>query len=153
MKHLIKIFFSIMLFALSSFTLADGISIENTYVREVPPGQMTSAFFMILKNDSDKNIALIKASSDVAKNVEIHEHIHEDGMMKMRQIEKVILNAKSTTKLKPGGYHIMLIGLTRKIKAGDIIAITLEFDNGDKKEIKVEVKKIMAGMMDAMSSD
>lgn len=145
-KKLTKILL-ISLFLFSGLASAKGISVDSPYVREVPPGQMTSASFLILKNDSAKNIALIKASSDVAKNVELHEHVHEGGMMKMRQVKQIDVAANSATSLKPGGYHIMLIGLTRKIKAGDRVNINLEFDNGDKKTIKAEVKKIMQGMM------
>lgn len=137
----------VLLMLSSSLVFADSISVENPYVREVPPGQLNSASFMILNNSSNKDIALIKASSDVAANVEIHEHINQDGMKKMRQVKQIDVKANDTTLLKPGGYHVMLIGLTRKIKAGDIIDITLEFDNGEKKAIKAEVKKIMAGMM------
>ena len=123
------------------------MSVENPYVREVPPGQITSASFLTIKNASDKEVALIKATSDVAKNVELHEHVHKDGMMQMRQVPKIVIPANGETILKPGGYHIMLIGLTRKIKAGDMVDINLEFDNGDKTAIKAEVKKIMQGMM------
>lgn len=123
------------------------MSVDNPYVREVPPGQMTSASFLTIKNASDKEVALIKATSDVAKNVELHEHVHKDGMMQMRQVPKIVIPANGETILKPGGYHIMLIGLTRKIKAGDMVDINLEFDNGDKTAIKAEVKKIMQGMM------
>ncbi len=146
MNTLIKTFFSITLFLYAGSGFAKGMSVDNPYVREVPPGQMTSATFLTIKNDSDKDVALIKANSDVAKHVELHEHVHDNGMMKMRQVPKIIIPAKGETVLKPGGYHIMLIGLNRKIKAGDIVDLTLEFDNGDKKPIKAEVKKIMQGM-------
>ncbi len=147
MKQLNKLVFALCLFLVTSLSFAKGMSVDDPYVREVPPGQMTSASFLILKNTNDKEVALIKATSDVAKNVELHEHVHENGMMKMRQVPKIVIPANGETILKPGGYHIMLIGLTRKIKAGDIINIDLEFDNGDKQSIKAEVKKIMQGMM------
>ena len=123
------------------------MSIDEPYVREVPPGQQISASFMTLKNDTDAEIALIKASSDVAKTVELHEHVHEGGMMKMRQVPKITVPAKGSTVLKPGGYHIMLIGLQRKIKAGDKIELALEFDNGTIETVTSTVKKIMMGKM------
>ncbi|MCK5904507.1 MAG: copper chaperone PCu(A)C, partial [Gammaproteobacteria bacterium] len=150
MKQFTKIVLMLSLFVVTGLSFAKGISVDDPYVREVPPGQMTSASFLILKNTNDKETALIKATSDVAKNVELHEHVHDNGMMKMRQVAKIVIPANGETILKPGGYHIMLIGLTRKIKAGDIIDINLEFDNGDKQSIKAEVKKIMQGMMKDM---
>jgi copper(I)-binding protein len=150
MKRLFQLIMSLLILSSMGSTYAKGISVDNPYVREVPPGQMTSASFLLLKNDNNKEISLIKASSDVAKNVELHEHVHNNGMMQMRQVPKIVIPANSTQELKPGGYHIMLIGLTRKIKAGDKININLEFDNGDKKTITATVKKIMQGMMKPM---
>jgi hypothetical protein len=133
---------------------AKGISVDNPYVREVPPGQITSASFLLLKNDNNKEVALIKATSDVAKHVELHEHVHSDGMMKMRQVPKIVIPANGTLELKPGGYHIMLIGLTRKIKSGDKVVINLEFDNGDKETTTATVKNVMKGMkMGGMKHD
>jgi len=145
-----NLLFSACLLLLANLSFAKGVSVDEPYVREVPPGQMISATFMTLKNDTDKDIALIKASSDVAKNVELHEHVHEGGMMKMRQVPKIIIPAHGITELKPGGYHIMLIGLQRKIKSGDKVTLNLEFDNGNKETITATVKKVMMGMMKGM---
>ena len=150
MKSFTQISLTIVLLLSMGLAFAKGISANDPYVREVPPGQTNSATFLTLKNDSDKEIALIKASSDVAKNVELHEHAHVNGMMQMRQVKKIIIPANSVTELKPGGYHIMLIGLTRKIKSGDIIDLNLEFDDGSKQAIKATVKKVMQGMMGKM---
>ena len=155
MKKLSQLLLTAGLVLTTGLSFAKGMSIDSPYVREVPPGQMTSASFLTLKNDRDKEVALIKAVSDVAKNVELHEHVHNNGMMEMRQVAKISVPANGETVLKPGGYHIMLIGLTRKIKDGDMIDISLEFDDGSKQDIKAEVKKIMAGMkkMKGMKKD
>jgi copper(I)-binding protein len=147
MKLINKIAFTLILLTLSALTFAKGIAVDDPYVRAIPPGQTISAAFLTLVNGSDKGIDLVKATSDSAKNVELHEHVHEDGMMKMRQVPKINVAAKSKTELKPGGYHIMLIGLVKSIKPKDIITINLEFSDGSKQEIKAEVRKIMMGMM------
>lgn len=152
MKQLTQFLLTAIILMATSLSFADGVSVEDPYIREVPPGVPTSASFLILKNSSDKEVALIKASSDVAKNVELHEHVHKDGMMEMRQVQKISIPANGTTELKPGGYHIMLIGLTRKIKSGDVIDLSLEFNDGSKQTIKAEVKKIMMGMMKKKSA-
>ncbi len=141
-----KLLLTVGLIVITGLSFAKDISVDSPYVREVPPGQMTSASFLTLTNSTDKEISLIKVTSDVAKNIELHEHIHEDGMMSMRQVTKVLIPANGKITLKPGGFHIMLIGLTRKIKAGDIIDLGLEFDNKEKQTIKAEVKKIIQGM-------
>jgi copper(I)-binding protein len=147
MKAVIRISLTLALVVFSGLTFAKGVAVDDPYVRAIPPGQKISASFMTLINDSDKSIDLIKASSDSAKNVELHEHVHEDGMMKMRQVAKISVAANSKTELKPGGYHIMLIGLLKNIQPKDIITINLEFSDGSKQQIKAEVRKIMMGMM------
>ena len=144
---MIKIACALTLLILSPLSFAKGVVVDDPYARAIPPGQTISAAFMTLVNGSDKNIDLVKASSDSAKNVELHEHIHEDGMMKMRQVPKISIAANGKTELKPGGYHIMLIDLVKHIKPQDIVTINLEFSDGSKQEIKADVRKIMMGMM------
>lgn len=131
---------------ISALTDSNIINIKNAYVREVPPGMPTSASFLTLQNVSDSEISLTKVTGNIAKNIELHEHTHKNGMMEMRQVDKISIPANSSVELKPGGYHIMLIGLTKKIKSGDKVKLTLEFSNDTKKEITVEVKNIMQGM-------
>jgi copper(I)-binding protein len=146
MKDLSHIILSLTLVLSSSLSFAKELSISAPYVREVPPGLMTSASFLTISNNTDHDISLLKVSSDVAKHVELHEHTHKNGMMEMRQVDEIKIPAHGETVLKPGGYHIMLIGLTRKIKAGDLVDLTLEFNNDKQQTIKAEVKKIMQGM-------
>ena len=143
---LLKTLFVLSLVFISSLSFAKDIDVVSPYIREVPPGVTTSAAFLTLKNNTDKASSLVKVSSYAAKNIELHEHTHKDGMMEMRQVEKIIIPAQGETTLKPGGYHIMLIALTRKIKSGDKVTLELEFDNGDKQQIEAEVKRIMQGM-------
>ena len=137
--------FSGILFAA---TAAENMMIVDPYVRAVPPGQTVSACFMQLKNNSSMAHAIVKASSDVAKVVELHTHTHENGMMMMRQVEKMDIPANGETTLQPGGLHIMLIGLHNELKLDQKVSITLEFEDGSKKQIEAPVRKIMMkGMM------
>ena len=147
MKSIIQSVLTLAFLLFSSLTFAKGVMVDDPYVRAIPPGLTISAAFMVLINESDKAIDLIKATSASAKNVELHEHVHEDGMMKMRQVSKITVAANGSTALKPGGYHIMLIGLVKHIQPNDIVTINLEFNDGSKQVIKADVKKIMMGMM------
>ena len=131
---------------LSGVVAADAISVIDPYVRAMPPGQEITGAFLSLKNDSDSDRSLVRAESDAAKSVELHEHVQKDGMMKMRKVEKIDIAKGSTTALKPGGLHIMLIDLTRELKVGDIVDIKLIFDDGSEQIAKAPVKKILAGM-------
>ena len=147
MKLIIQPLLACILLLSSNLLFAQDISVDSPYVRAIPPGQTISAAFMTLKNSSKADISLVKASSDIAEHVELHEHVHEDGMMKMRKVPQITIAASSEAHLKPGGYHIMLIGLKQAIKPSDVIDINLEFSDGSQQAIKAEVKKIAMGMM------
>lgn len=120
-----------LLFSLSA--LANTITIEDGYVRMLPPSAPNTAAFMKLINPSDKEETLIKASSSYAKVVELHTHMMSEGMMKMREVEKIELKPNSTTHLKKGGLHIMLIDLQKKLKVGDKVDLELQFSSHKQK--------------------
>lgn len=139
---------------LSSFTVlanqADDIQVENPFAREVPPGAMASGSFMTLKNTSFDDVKLVSASSTVAKKVELHTHIHENGVMKMREVPSIEILAQGETQLKPGGLHIMLINLNQNIKAGDQVTVELKFEDGSQKTVEMPVKSVMGMGMKKM---
>jgi periplasmic copper chaperone A len=136
---------SLVLFA-TSILFASNIEVKDAYVRATPPGLPNSAAFMTIKNAGDKNIAVLKASSDVSKVVELHTHSMKDGVMKMHPVPKIDVAAKSETVLKPGGFHVMFIGLKKPLKVGENVTFTLEFSNGETQTITAPVKTVMGGM-------
>jgi len=138
--------FAATLFA-SAALFAQSISVYDEYVREVPPNMPNSAAFMSLMNGSDQAVSLVSAVSDAAKSVELHEHANVDGMMQMRQIPSIEIPANGSTDLRPGGLHVMLIGLTKPLKEGENVAITLNFSNGESVTLNAPVMKVSAGMM------
>jgi len=87
------------------------------------------AVYMQLHNHTSTDDALVGASSDVADAVEVHLSQMNNGVMEMIPQEKIDLPADGEIELKPGSYHIMLIGLKKDLKAGDEIAVTLHFQN------------------------
>lgn len=122
------------------------IEIEGAYARASIPNVPNSAAFFVIKNNSDKDIAITSANSDIAEKNELHTHIKENKMMKMMKIEKLVVPAKSSLELKSGGDHVMLMGLKKELKAGDEISLELSFSDGDKKSIKVPVKDLASTM-------
>lgn len=126
---------------------ADHINIENPFAREVPPGAPASASFMTLKNNSDEQIDIVAAHSDVAKVVELHTHTNDNGVMRMRKIPQIEIPANGTTELKPGGLHIMLIGPHNPIKVGQTVTVELEFKDGSRKTVDMPVKSFKKMMM------
>ena len=119
------------------------VEIDGAYARASIPNVPNSTAFFVIKNNSDKDIAITSANSDVAEKNELHTHIKENEMMK---IEKLVVPAKSSLELKSGGDHVMLMGLKKELKAGDEINLELSFSDGDKKSIKVPVKDLASTM-------
>lgn len=105
-------------------------------------GGATSAVYMTLNNPSTAGDRLISAQTDVAHSVEIHETRMEGDVMRMQQVEDGIETpAGGQVELKPGGLHIMLIGLTRDLNVGDTFPVTLKFASGATLTVEAEVRQ------------
>ena len=122
------------------------VEIDGAYARASIPNVPNSAAFFVIKNNSDKDIAITSANSDIAEKNELHTHIKENQMLKMMKIEKLVVPAKSSLELKSGSDHVMLMGLKKELKVGDEINLELSFSDGDKKSIKVPVKDLASTM-------
>jgi len=122
------------------------IQVSEPYARAVPPNTPASAVFLTLTNHSDMEQQLVSASSDVANVVELHTHVKKDGMMQMRKIEAISIPANGSTTLKPGGLHIMLIGLKQALEIDRMIPVTLTFKDGSEQALNVPVRKINSMM-------
>jgi hypothetical protein len=125
---------------------AGDISVTDPYALAVPPGQPNSAVFMTLVNNSNENRALVAAETPSAGVVELHTHVHEDGMMKMRKVDTIEIPAGQTVALKPGGLHVMLIGLKEKLEPGQEVHMNLILDKGGKEHIMAPVRAITPPM-------
>jgi copper(I)-binding protein len=84
---------------------------------------------------------LLSVESDVAKTIELHETKESSGMMAMSPVPNIPVPANGKAELKPGGFHVMLIGLNRELKAGDKVQLTLNFEKAGKVPVTAEVKE------------
>jgi copper(I)-binding protein len=135
---------TLMSLSLSAVAAAD-IEVKDAWARATVPGQKASGAFMTLT--STKGATLTGASSPVAQFVEIHEMKHEGDVMKMRAVSKVELPAGQAVDLN-GGYHIMLMGLNKELKAGDIVPLTLKVERKGKKDsvsVNADVRALSTG--------
>lgn len=129
---------------------ADAVSVDSPYVRLAPPNAPATGAFMVIKNAGDKDVKVVKADNPVSKVTELHTHLNEGGVMKMRPVPAIEVKAKGETALKPGGLHVMLIDLKAPMKEGDSVPITLTFDDGSSKTVDAKVMKPMAEGMSGM---
>ena len=126
----------------AAFAADAALTVDDPYVRLAPPGAQTTGAFMTIRNAGSMDRKLVKAESPVARMVQLHNHINENGVMKMRQVENIDVKANAKAELKPGSYHIMLIDMNAPLKEGDTVAITLNFDDGSKVSVMAPVRKL-----------
>jgi periplasmic copper chaperone A len=104
-----------------------GIEVHDPWARTALK-EGNGAAYLLLHNHSTEDDALVGVSSEVATAVEIHlSQMKADGTMEMIKQDSIALPADGEVELKPGSYHIMLIGLKQELKAGDEIVLTLHF--------------------------
>lgn len=108
---------------------------------EAAPGGGTSAAYLTISNAGGSADALIGAASDVADTVELHTMTMEGDVMRMSPVEKVDIPANGTVELKPGGLHVMLIGLRRDLVDGEVVKLTLTFQNAGAVEVEAPVRR------------
>jgi hypothetical protein len=108
---------------------AEGTDIEaHDYWARAALKDGNGAAYLLLHNHTGTDDELMGVSSDVATAAEIHlSQMKADGTMEMIKQESIALPADGEVELKPGSYHIMLIGLKQDLKAGDEITLTLHF--------------------------
>jgi periplasmic copper chaperone A len=127
--------------AIAGGRAADLVKVEAPFVRLTPPGQSTTGAFMNLKNADSRDHKLVSAASPAARVVELHEHTHEGGVMRMRPVKEILVKAKGETKLAPGGYHVMMIGLVKPLSDGELVPITLTFEDGSTLKLDAPARK------------
>jgi copper(I)-binding protein len=103
-------------------------------------GHGNGAVYVTLGNSGSQPDALVSASTDAAQMTELHETTRDGNVMKMRPVKTIPVPAGGKTELKPGGYHIMLMGLKHDLKPGEKVAVTLKFEHGGETRIEAPVK-------------
>lgn len=104
-----------------------GIEIKQAWARALPPVVPNGAAYLQLTNMTKKSDILESVTSDIAKHSMLHESYFDDEKVAMRHIDKLTVASKQTVVFKPGGYHIMLMGLKRPLTAGTSFNLTLHF--------------------------
>jgi copper(I)-binding protein len=117
-----------VLIALSACASADPITVQDAWVRASPAMAQAGAAYMIIENHTAEDDQLLSAAADVAATVELHESAESGGMMTMTPVSAILVPANGQAELAPGGLHIMLIGLTRELVAGEEVTLTLTFE-------------------------
>jgi copper(I)-binding protein len=120
------------------------VSVQDAWVRATVPAQQATGAFMRLQAATDSK--LVAASSPVARVVEVHEMTMQNDVMRMRQIPFLALPAGKGVSLDPGGYHLMLLGLKRQAKKGDVIPLSLVIEGKGGRRQTLAVTAVVRGL-------
>ena len=122
------------------------IVIHEPWVRASIGNAPNSAAYMTIEMVGEQPDRLVGGSSPVAGKAELHSHLMEGGVAKMRPVEAVEVAPGAPTVLAPGGLHLMLIGLKEKLEEGATVPLTLVFENAGEVTLDVPIRG-MAGSM------
>lgn len=126
--------------------------IDHPLARATPPNAPVSGGYMTIHNNGAEADRLVGGEAAFAGRVEIHEMKMDGEVMKMRQLSDGLeIPAGGEVELKPGGYHIMFIGLEQQLKQGDKYPVTLVFEKAGSVEVEFNVETIQK--MNEMKDD
>lgn len=132
-----------ILFMLTAFSVtAGGLQVTDPWVRTAPPNAPALAAFMKLENHTGTELSIVDARTSLAvDHVELHRTTMVDGIMKMTPQTAIPVAAHSTTLLKPGSWHIMLISPQKVPLAGESVELTLILSDGSEQKVVAIVRQ------------
>jgi periplasmic copper chaperone A len=116
------------------------LAVFAAWARPTPGTVKNGAVYLEIKAGTDTADKLLSASGAVADNIEIHNHINDNGIMQMRRVDAVEIGEGASTKFVPGGYHIMLLGLKQPLKLGESFKLKLTFEKAGAIDVDVVVR-------------
>jgi copper(I)-binding protein len=121
-----KILAVALLSATPALAQAPSVQVQDAWARATPPRAMSGGIFLTL-TDSGAPDRLIGVSTPAAATAQLHQTVDDRGVMKMNEVPSLDLPPGKPVELKPGGYHIMLMGMKSQLKPGDTFPVTLTF--------------------------
>ncbi len=132
--HTLIPFVAASLLCLASTTAFAQVKVEQAWARPTVPGQQGGGGFLSITSTSADR--LVSGSTPLAERFELHTMAMKGDVMEMRQVDAIELPAGKTVELKPGGLHVMFIGLKQALALGSKVPVTLKFEKAG--EVKVE---------------
>ncbi|SCB36392.1 hypothetical protein GA0061099_1005470 [Bradyrhizobium yuanmingense] len=139
-----------MLLGTSAAVAADDVKtgdlvISQAWSRATPGGAKVAGGYLTIENKGSAADRLVSVSADIAGKAEIHEMAMDNGVMKMRALDKgLAIDPGKSVKLAPGGNHLMLQELKGPFKQGDKVPVTLQFEKAGKVTVALDVQGVGA---------
>jgi hypothetical protein len=137
--------FSFLIFSLLcffSFQLFAQVVIEKPWARATAPGARVAGGYLLIRNQGSAGDRLVSASSPASAKVELHVHINDNGVMKMRQVPGYDVPANGAFELKPGGAHLMFTDIKRPFKEGEKVPVKLKFEKAGEVNAEFHVGRL-----------
>jgi len=123
------------------------LHIDHPWARATAPQQQNGAAYFTVSNHGNTADRLVAAASPVAATVELHTHeVDSEGVMRMREVQAIEVPAGEAAALRPGGLHVMLIGLENRLVEGEQFPLTLVFAEAGEIEVEVQVEAVTFGV-------
>jgi len=119
------------------------LNIHHVWARATAPGAKSGAAYLVIDNNGKAADALKSAAATVAPNTMIHESKMTGGVMTMSHVMALSVPAGASVEMKPGGLHVMLMGLKSPLKAGTSFRLTLSFEHAG--DVTVDVPVLAPG--------
>lgn len=114
--------------------------VSDGWIKQLPPSVPMRAGYMTITNSGPSDDSLLSVSSPAFKMVEMHESRMANGMMTMNELSEVSAPVGETVTFKPGGLHLMMMGIQEPLEIGDQVPVTLNFESGSQ-TLQLEVRK------------
>lgn len=136
-------YFSLMVLFIIGSSPVMALEISGAYVRGLPPVQKNTAAFFTLHNPTNQSVTVTAGTSGAASRLEMHRHVHRQGMMAMELQPAVVIGPNERFVFAPGGHHLMLINLRRPLRDGDSVSFSLSLSTGEQLEVTAPVVSVL----------
>lgn len=154
-SHMNKLSRILALAALSALTFtapgradevkAGDLVVTQAWSRATPGGAKVAGGYLTIENKGNAPDKLVGVSAEIAGKIEVHEMAMDNGVMKMRPLDKgLAIEPGKTVKLAPGGYHLMMQELKGPLKQGDKVPVTLQFEKAGNVAVILDVQAVGA---------
>ena len=134
--------FGLMMAGATIASAVDMLKTGEIQIRATAPGMTATGGYLTIHNHGPEADRLVAVAADFAARAEIHTMIHENGVMKMRQLpDGIEIPAGGMVRLAPGGMHLMMMGLKQTLEAGQVLEIQLTFASGRTLRVQAHVKR------------
>ncbi len=125
-------------------TLTEDVFVDYARLKATIPGIKVTSGYVNITNKGQLPIRFIGVETELAQHTEFHQMFLRDSRMAMRKVDVLEVKPNETLKLEPNSFHLMLMGITQRLVAGDTVKVTLIRDNGERYTLNFPVMTIKA---------